>query len=54
MAGHCKDNPDGNLAMIDENLSNADKAVLKQILGAEAYGKIEKLQGITVTYTGKK
>lgn len=40
--------------MIDETMSNADKAVLKQILGAEAYRKMEKLQGITVTYTKKK
>ena len=36
--------------MIDEKMSNADKAILKQILGAEAYEKVEKLQGIMITY----
>ena len=40
--------------MIDENLSEADKAILRQILGMEVYAKIEKLQGITVTYTKKE
>lgn len=36
--------------MIDGKMSESDKKVLKQLIGEEAYAKLERLERIVVTY----
>lgn len=40
--------------MIDEKMSESDRKVLKQILGEEAYRKMERLGRIIITYADGK